>query len=160
MKVRKTARVLLFNSDNQILLQYIIPLEPLKLGAEKVWTTPGGKIENNESIHECAERELCEETGIAGCELGPIVWHGSHVLRLNGEDTIFDESFVIATTQNSNIPKNGDDLTILGHKWWSLEELLMTKEVTFPWGLAILIKEIMIQKNILEQKEIKAISFY
>jgi len=142
MRVRKTARVLLFNSNNKVLLQCVSPLEPLKMGVEKIWITPGGKIESNESVQECAERELYEETGIECCEFGSIIWHGSQILRLDGEDTIFEETFIVATTHSDNIPKNGDDITILEHKWWSLEELLETKEIVFPSNLSALIKKV------------------
>ncbi|MFB6241846.1 MAG: NUDIX hydrolase [Candidatus Nanosalina sp.] len=35
-----------------------------KEGAEDTWNLPGGSLEEEESIRECAERELLEETGI------------------------------------------------------------------------------------------------
>ena len=134
MKIRKTSRVILFNSTAEVLLQRVIPLEPLrsKQSLVWVWIAPGGQIEDNESIHECAARELYEETGISDCEFGTILWHGIHILNLSGEDTVFDEHFVFAKVHGCHIPSSGDNIGILEQKWWKIEDLVDNKVPTFP----------------------------
>ena len=37
------------------------------------WTLPGGRLEGNESVFDCARREMAEETGLA-VELARIVY--------------------------------------------------------------------------------------
>ena len=59
---QKTATVAVINQDKKILI--------LRRGATAPWMPyhyclPGGKVENNEDLIECASRELGEETGIA-----------------------------------------------------------------------------------------------
>ncbi len=50
-------RVIVFHAGNLLLLE---PVEP---GAG--WRLPGGGLEPNESLAECGEREVLEETGLA-----------------------------------------------------------------------------------------------
>ena len=132
MNIRKTSRVILLNSENQVLLQKVVPLESLRWHKDFIWVAPGGQIEGGESIQECAVRELYEETGISDCEFGPILWHGTHVLKLNGVDTVFDEHFVLARIHKNYTPNSGDDIQILEQRWWGVDDLIDNKIQTFP----------------------------
>lgn len=49
------------------------------------WDLPKGKLETGESIRECALREVEEECGITGLELGDLIVHTYHIYELQGE---------------------------------------------------------------------------
>jgi 8-oxo-dGTP pyrophosphatase MutT (NUDIX family) len=69
--VRPAARVLLLDPLGRVLLLRVERPYGLPYAA---WLTPGGGLEPGESHEEAALRELREETGISGVELGPWVW--------------------------------------------------------------------------------------
>jgi ADP-ribose pyrophosphatase YjhB (NUDIX family) len=142
MDIRCTSRVVLFDSENRVLLQKVLPLEPLKSQMDSIWICPGGKMEEGESLEECAVRELYEETGINGCEVGPVLWHGSNELILKGVETIFDEHFLYARLEKKCTPTQGDDPTILEHKWWNIDDLISQKINILPFTLPALLKSI------------------
>jgi len=147
MKIRKTARVVLINDSNEVLLQRVIPLDTEKYGNE-CWIAPGGKIEEGETIEACALRELYEETGIKADKVERILWHSSHVMELEGVDTIFDEYFVLIRANERLSVNEGDDESIVEHRWWRVEELKDQK--TMPRNLQKLLLSIESLKMIQE----------
>jgi 8-oxo-dGTP pyrophosphatase MutT (NUDIX family) len=49
------------------------------------WDLPKGKQEENESIRECARRELAEETGVVCPDLGDFLAKTTHTYRRNNK---------------------------------------------------------------------------
>ena len=74
--IRKSARVVLLNQHNEILLMCIEGFDVSSVEGIKhprFWCTIGGGLEESESIQQAVIREIYEETGIA-CEdiiIGP-----------------------------------------------------------------------------------------
>jgi 8-oxo-dGTP pyrophosphatase MutT (NUDIX family) len=144
MLPRKTARVLLFDGDNRLLL---IRMHDPDVGdaSGKVlerayWVTIGGEIEPGEDIATAARRELLEETGLANSWIGPPVWTTEHVLCVHGKNRLMQETFVLARTDTTGLDRSGwtelERAVIRDMKWWTLGELTQTRDLIFPTSLA------------------------
>ncbi|CAN5377267.1 NUDIX hydrolase [soil metagenome] len=104
------------------------------------WTLPGGGREDGETIEQAAMREIGEETGIAEVRLGPVVWYGEDGHRSGDWKVIFKEHFILAFTATEDIDRGGwtdhERREILETRWWSVEELRMSRDAVYPFELA------------------------
>ena len=133
---RPTARVLLFDPDNRILLMKgRLPAARERPG---VWFTVGGGVEPGETYAEAAKREIIEETGIEDFILGPVVWLREGVMLMPAP-TLFKEQYFVARCAGGDPVRKAwtevehdliDDI-----RWWSLPELMTTADRVFPPGL-------------------------
>jgi 8-oxo-dGTP diphosphatase len=133
---RPTARVLLFDPDNRILLMKgRLPAARERPG---VWFTVGGGVEPGETYAEAAKREIIEESGIEDFILGPVVWLREGVM-LMPTPTLFKEQYFVARCAGGEPVRKAwtevehdliDDI-----RWWSLPELMTTADRVFPPGL-------------------------
>ena len=140
---RPTARVLLFDPDNRILLMKgRLPGSAPGPGA---WFTIGGGLEPGETVAQAAAREILEETGLAA-ELGPVVWTREGVLAIP-DPALFQESYLVARCEGGDPVRDGWDALerelIDDIRWWTHQELLTTTEAVFPPGLAGLLEDIL-----------------
>src|SRR5215472_5406574 len=147
MRDRLTARVLLFDPGDRILLMKgRLPGNP---SGPAFWFTIGGEREAGESVEAAAAREIVEETGLADAELGPVVWESEALIAFGerGETIHFKEAYVVARTTGGPLSRAGwmpgereliDDL-----RWWTLEELGASAETIYPIGLAELLIDVL-----------------
>jgi len=143
MLPRKTARVLLLDGQNRLLLIRMhdpnVSDTEGKVLERAYWVTIGGEMEPGEDIATTAKRELLEETGLAGAKPGPPVWTAEHVLCVHGKNRLMQESFVLARTDATELNRGGwtalEREVIQDMKWWTLEELRSTSETIFPASL-------------------------
>ena len=70
MSARRNVRGVLLSLTGRVLLMQI--KEPSS-GREE-WITPGGKIDQEEDVVTGLYRELMEETGGEGFQVGPLIW--------------------------------------------------------------------------------------
>ena len=63
MKKRPSARLIVLNPENRVLLFHFI-FDEGALAGKDYWATPGGALHPGESYQQAARRELFEETGI------------------------------------------------------------------------------------------------
>ena len=141
VKHRETARIMLIDEENRIFLLKT-HFDP-EVGLPPRWLTPGGGIDSGESTLQAAVRELYEETGMT---VSPEVL-GEPVLVASGRwdwadglnyhtytDTIYE-----LKVQNFQPDTSGftqDELRdILEYRWWTLEEILWSKEPLAPHEL-------------------------
>jgi 8-oxo-dGTP pyrophosphatase MutT (NUDIX family) len=126
--------VLLFDREGRMLL--FLTKAPDTSGASR-WLTPGGGVDPGEDHEDAAYRELFEETGLTGVDLGSPVWaHDFDVMWDDADhDTGHAEFYtgVVDRFEPSEANWTDDEkVDVLASRWWSLEELAATSEPFEP----------------------------
>ena len=143
---RRAVRVILVRPDERILL--ICGEDPAT--GRRVWVMPGGGIEDDETIHEAAARELHEETGIEleASELAGPVWTREHEFSWDSRAYAYEEWFVVARLATNPVvvpfpgtPREADGMVAM--EWASATELLDWPDVTAPRRLPELLPAIL-----------------
>lgn len=120
---RRAARVVLLDAEDRVLL-----LRCEEPGAGRAfWITPGGGLEGDETHEQAAVRELREEIGLTGVELGPCVWTRTHTFPWLGRTYRQHERFYLVRCDGHavcTLRRTEDELMVLTeHRWWSTPEL-------------------------------------
>jgi len=146
MRIRLAARaVVLDPADRILLVRFEFP-------TRIVWGTPGGGIEECETPEQAIVRELEEEAGLAGFELGPWIWTRTHVFPFeNGLwDGQTERYALVRTAAFEPIPRfTAEQLAseyVTGIRWWTQAELAAATETTFaprrlPELVAVLLRD-------------------
>ena len=137
MRLRRSARVLVFDPSGDVLL--------IRFRAEtggktvRFWVTPGGEIEPGEEPEEAAARELYEELGLRSPLIGPVHEEsGGEYVHLG--ERVRNEDVFFATVCERGAPKlagvTEDEVRLMQEiRWWSAEMLLTTTETVYPASL-------------------------
>lgn len=145
--VRRAARVLLVDTDGRVLLLKFARRRSDRTPGS-LWLTPGGGMEGDETPAEAAARELREETGVVvpPDALGPMVATTSGYARLSWATGVFRDDFFFVRTAAVVVDLGGLDARertyVLGHRWWTLDELRATTDAVQPRGLAPLVADL------------------
>ncbi len=151
MKERKSARALIINEKNEVLLE---KFEFPKVKGNKVlWVTPGGGLKDDETYEIALERELYEELGLeVTINSNPVLVKD---VLIEGKIEMFNSHevyYLLNLNSNQvfnlkNMTKNEID-TLQGIKWWTLQELKEIANFAPPE-----IKEILEKNSKLAQSE-------
>ena len=137
MKTRNTARAVMFDPNDRVLLfEFHLHAGFIGDGPRHFWATPGGEIEPGEDVRTAVAREVQEETGIENCTFGPELWFGSNQLIFKGEPVRTHERFFLVRSPTAELgATNWTDIekeVMRQHRWWTVAELIATKETIFP----------------------------
>jgi 8-oxo-dGTP pyrophosphatase MutT (NUDIX family) len=131
------ARVIVLDAAGAVLL--IQGRDPGAPGRAPFWFTPGGKIDPGETAEQAASRELLEEVGVSvpPQALGPVVT--TEESHYHFEGVPYRQSGVFFAVRHTGPltldPASWTDVerrTILGTRWWRLDELRATAETIYP----------------------------
>lgn len=138
LPVRATARLLIVDELNRALLMEIWD------NGLSLWVTLGGGVEEGESVHAAARRELWEETGFEA-PVGPLIWTGEQVLVRGGVPTQLIENFFLVRVSGepSRAHWSEDELQAVKEmRWWSSKDIRKSSDVFKPPGLARLLDDL------------------
>ena len=112
MRERTAARLLVISPSRDVLLFKFLHKDGA-LAGRKYWATPGGGLEDGETFHAAAIRELREETGIqVNTVVGPVADRRFSMLLPSGETVLAVEQYFVVHAEN----------LVLSSSEWTLHE--------------------------------------
>lgn len=144
---RPAARVLVVDAAGRVLLLHgFDPACP----EDEYWLTPGGGIDPPETPAQAAARELYEETGLLvdPGRLGPVVYSELVDFPFDGSHYRAEQSFFLLRVQawqaSATHLTEVELRSVLGHRWWTIEELESTEQRYYPEDLPMLLRELVV----------------
>ena len=106
--------------------------EILLISRRGKWDLPKGKLEDNETIEQCAQREVQEETGLKQIKLGKQIETTYHTYQQFGKHILKESHwFVMEATDDENVtPQTEEDITEI--KWVKKQDITKYTSNTFP----------------------------
>ncbi len=150
--MQQSARILLFNSANELLF---MGAEDKNLtGADgnkgRFWFLVGGSLEAGEAFQAAAKRELAEETGLTDADVvwGAEIAEGTVHLKKNNQPLNIYQRFIVAKTEKDTVRLNNLDAweqnAVKGLRWFSPEEIQTSKETLYPRMLKVYLPQIIL----------------
>lgn len=142
-RIRRAARAIVLDPDDRILLVCFEGPE------HTVWLTTGGGIDEGETDEEAVRRELWEEAGLAGFELGPLIWTRTHEMPLAGGrwDGQSERYYLVHVPAFEPAPHltweqlREEGMTAV--RWWTLDELEAAETLFAPRRLPALVRSLL-----------------
>lgn len=137
--MRQAARAIVLDPADRILLVR------LEFPTRTVWAAPGGGLDPGETHEHAVVRELEEEVGLVGFELGPWIWTREHVFPFydGSYDGQIERYTLVRTEAFEPAPRfTPDELAaefVTAVRWWTLAELGASTERFAPRRLPELV---------------------
>jgi 8-oxo-dGTP pyrophosphatase MutT (NUDIX family) len=145
---RRSARILLLDGTGRLLLlRFLRSTRRPQLGYD--WITPGGGVDQGETLQQAAARELHEEIGLLvdAPVLGDPVAHTSGYAEFSWARGMFRDDFFYHRVDAHEVDTSGmeklEGTHHGGHRWWSIDELASTTETVYPLGLVPLLSDLL-----------------
>jgi 8-oxo-dGTP pyrophosphatase MutT (NUDIX family) len=141
-RIRRAARAVVLDPDDRILLVCFEGVE------RTIWLTTGGGIDAGETDEEAVRRELLEEAGLSGFELGPLIWTRRHEMPLAGGrwDGQSERYYLVRVPAFDPAPHltweqlREEGMTAV--RWWTLDELEAAETLFAPRRLPALVRSL------------------
>jgi TDG/mug DNA glycosylase family protein len=141
LPLRRAVRALVLDRDGHVLLVRFA------LRHKEFWATPGGGVDPGESDEGAIVRELAEESGLRGFELGPCIWTRERWVQWPRWGGQTERIFLVRTDRFEPAPQwSADQLAaegVVDQRWWTLDELESSKELFAPTRLSQLLRELL-----------------
>lgn len=138
LKPRPAVRAMLIDQNHRILL--LKGRDSTLTDAQPWWFTVGGGIRPHETPKEALHREVLEETGHLITELLETPFSRTFSFTFEGRPYFQHETFYMALSPTFDPdPKYLTAIerrSIIGYRWWTLQELRQTGETVYPAQLA------------------------
>ncbi len=142
-RIRQAVRALVLDPEDRVLLARFEP----PIGT--VWILPGGGVEDGESHEQALHRELAEEVGLVGAQIGPCIWRRRRLLPfLDGSwDGQVDRVHLVRTDAFEPAPHlSTAQLAAEGVaevRWWTVVEVAASRALFAPRSLARLLTDLL-----------------
>jgi len=141
LPLRRAARALVLDRDGHVLLVRFA------LRHKEFWATPGGGVDPGESDEAAIVRELAEECGLRGFELGPCIWTRERWVQWPRWGGQTERIFLVRTDRFEPAPQwTAEQLAaegVVAQRWWTPEELEESSELFAPTRLPELVRELL-----------------
>lgn len=137
---RPAMRALVLDAEARVLLVKFVDAV-----GQVWWATPGGGVREGESPEETLRRELREELGLEGFDLGPEIWWRDHTFAWMGRIIRARERAHLVRV-DAHEPAPELDLEAEGVfevRWWTSAELEAAEETLVPKRLPEFVRELL-----------------
>jgi double-stranded uracil-DNA glycosylase len=131
---RRAVRALTLDSRGRALL-----IRWPRPGGPPFWIAPGGGVEPGESDDEALHRELAEELGLVGRELGPCIWTRDFLFPWRDKWWHQTERYHAVQVEPEELGRGEESENA---RWWTVEELEATDELIAPARLGELLRDL------------------